>query len=612
MPNGLGFAEEDEDILDPKEVSVPSVFERTSTDLGQSRSSSDIENRIKSDNLLQRAKNDPILRVGLALSNFAAGMRGQELPTDKLRRQQLAQDELAMRRLSFQVSAFKEIQNIVDRAPPAQRESVIKAFEGQFKDNFPELGEFLRDATDPTVKLELANSLGEHGPTLLRLTNNNPSAALELAQNKELMATLNNAADTRNRPIATAKLSQLIEGAGQTGGLEIPGIPQDENGNIQLENFAQIELFNALVKQQNPNAALSDSEIGTLRRNPDILLSLGIVTPELQQQRAEQKPSIDFSINQEGKRVAVGIDPITGEKLFETEVSELEKNVDASEVKLGAQLIASGKSLSDDFSNETKALLGDFTQEDAAAFIESGKGSGITVKPDGTIQIGGQSNKKQLQELQEQEIAVRNVVREAGRLADISQQDPGITSTARGLVSIAASASANIDELVNIFDLDTSNLTIKQGVSARDLEGNSTLRKQFEELFPQLAGRTASFQSAAFNLAYMVAASRGTTGRALSDKELATTITNLGADRDDPFALQAAMKEVQRQVVEKFKTTHQVIKGTEFNDLDNVIKEGTQFSALSDEQLQEQINNAANLTVQERAELRKELSLRGD
>jgi len=186
--------------------------------------------------------------------------------------------------------------------------------------------------------------------------------------------------------------------------------------------------------------------------------------------------------------------------------------------------------------------------------------------------------------------------------------DPGVATSARGLFRLGASAAANADEIVRNFNLDRSKLTIKDPVTQKDLQ-NANFREQFERLFPEIAGRDAGFQAAAFNVAYMVAAARGTTGRGLSDKELATTILNLGASLDDPKARVAALRETRRGLIEGFKTEFSVRNdGEEFTDLDSFLKSteaGNQFDAMTLEDTTALMNDEARLNEMSTDDLSK-------
>ncbi len=214
--------------------------------------------------------------------------------------------------------------------------------------------------------------------------------------------------------------------------------------------------------------------------------------------------------------------------------------------------------------------------------------------------------------LQDQEIALRNFVRESNRVMKMISDDPGVATTARGLVTLGASAAANLDEVMSLFGTDDQDVTqeFRGGVTAEQL-GDSGFRSRFESAFPGLAGASAELASATFNLVYQRLALRGERARSISDRDLALNTQNLGANLDDPRQVIASLKEAIVQVTGDFQTNLDVLgRDADLSqfDISDLTDDGsTEFTSLSDEAFQEALNNA---TAENRDELRKELERR--
>lgn len=277
-------------------------------------------------------ENSPIKSLLRVFANVGAGLQGKELPTDRLKKERFEQDLLAQDKLKFETDIFIKFQTMVDNAPPDKKEAFISLIENKIKDRFPEIGDLLRNTTDSATKIITAKDLGEFGDILLRITNNNTAKALELLP--ILKDTLTETADARNRVQISGKLRQLIDLAAQ--GIEEQQIPltRDEEGNIVLDNLAQIERLNEVIKKgETPNAALNESQLATLRRNPDLLLSVGLTTPEIQEKAALA----------EAKRIegAGSATERQGSRLLELRNAQLERKLSPEELNEEGILSAS-------------------------------------------------------------------------------------------------------------------------------------------------------------------------------------------------------------------------------------------------------------------------------
>ena len=227
---------------------------------------------------------DPLGSVGLALRNAVAGARGDPIPSVVLRRQ-ARQDALKaeivdLRRWELGTKALVQARRLGARLPDAQKNELIADFHKRF--DLPET--LLRAALDRPDADELLTISGEFGRELLPFLQNadDPFDALaKLRSNKIFMEGLAEQADTRNFPVVGKKLAALeqILNRRQPGLLDSLRTP---DGLIDLSMPDLLRLIEQLT-QGNPSAALSASELGTLRRTPT---EFGFVDPAIRHKAA--------------------------------------------------------------------------------------------------------------------------------------------------------------------------------------------------------------------------------------------------------------------------------------------------------------------------------------
>ena len=157
MPEDNGFAFQQEIARPPPMAAPPAASERAATP--QQSVARDIDTR---DDGLPSWESQPVQRFSLLLRNVAAGMRGQELPSDQLRAQRRRQDELEMQAVNTTVNALAAHVPLVRRARPEDRAEFIRTLSGRMERITPGYARMLERAandagTDAVVDLLIGN-----------------------------------------------------------------------------------------------------------------------------------------------------------------------------------------------------------------------------------------------------------------------------------------------------------------------------------------------------------------------------------------------------------------------------------------------------------------------
>lgn len=97
-------------------------------------------------------KNNPLAAIGLVLSNVAAGMRGQPLPTDRLAQQDIEAQALAYKQASFGLDVVDKYTQILGNTPAEQRAGVINHADQIFGKMVPSLKPLLTAVSSGQIK----------------------------------------------------------------------------------------------------------------------------------------------------------------------------------------------------------------------------------------------------------------------------------------------------------------------------------------------------------------------------------------------------------------------------------------------------------------------------
>lgn len=223
---------------------------------------------------------NPLGAIGLILSNAAAGFRGQELPTQKIARNQLAQQQINLQQLRVNLDAVKAgVDMFIGLDPDDPRTSAaIDRFAAQFSQT---LGPGFTESLNAGLELarnqgqEAINGLVEHQERIQGLCGLDQKCIQDAASNAALMNQFNETADQERLPAIVQKL-QLIG--------EIVG--DEAVQALKADGFTVSDL------QQFPGEfAFTPEEIRTVTRNKqiqDALIPLGFKPPDLDRLQQER------------------------------------------------------------------------------------------------------------------------------------------------------------------------------------------------------------------------------------------------------------------------------------------------------------------------------------
>lgn len=270
-------------------------------------------------------KDNPLGAIGLVLSNFSAGLRGQELPTERIARNQIAQQQLQFQRLRITLDAVKEgVNRFIGLDPDDPRTSeALQRFTAQFT---PTLGEGFSESL--TAGLQLARSQGrealdglvEHQARIAGICGFDRDCIVETASNTALMNRFNATADQERVPGIMQKFQAINQAVGD---------------NKALQALAEQGYTLAELQQLPEGFRFTDEEIRTITRDEQIqnlLISSGFEPPNLTAEMARatriaelqiattlatrQPPNLSFqTITENGVEFLVGLDPKTGNEV---------------------------------------------------------------------------------------------------------------------------------------------------------------------------------------------------------------------------------------------------------------------------------------------------------
>ncbi len=252
---------------------------------------------------------NPFSRIGLILGNVAAGMRGQELPTTKLKRLRLEQRRVDLQTLNAGLDAITKGAGLMKLAPASERPKIALQYGASIEDYLPGATKVLeslaqRDSAQVESILALA---GEHGDMLLSATGGDPDDMLEfLSKNRDM---LERHSDERNEAEVKTRLGVLRELAERSQGNPelqalFAGVQQKDGMPVlTAENIGEISA-RAVEAGMPAELGLTQGHLNSYRRNPQWGLSAGILTPEMTEEslRKEIFPELKGTNIREGGR----------------------------------------------------------------------------------------------------------------------------------------------------------------------------------------------------------------------------------------------------------------------------------------------------------------------
>lgn len=281
---------------------------------------------------------NPLGAIGLVLSNFAAGVKGQELPTTKIQRNQLQQQQLNLQQLRVTLDAVRQgvemFSGLDPNAPDTQEQ--IDRFTAQFTPILGEgFGESLKAGLelDRTQGRQAIEGLVEHQERIQGICGFDRDCIQNIAANATLMAQFNESADQQRIPGIMQKFQAINQAIGDNELL----------GQLAEQGYTLAEL------QQLPEGfKFTPEEIRTISRNEQIqnlLISSGFEPPNLTAEVAKatrlaevqintalslrQPPNLSFhTIEEDGIEFLVGLDPRTGDEVSRRQSGLTDDDID--------------------------------------------------------------------------------------------------------------------------------------------------------------------------------------------------------------------------------------------------------------------------------------------
>lgn len=227
-----------------------------------------------------KIRDNPIGAIGLVLSNVAAGIRGQELPTTQLRKERMAQRELELRQLGVTLKAVKEGVGLfagVDRNNPKIAEQMA-AFTGQFSEALPGFENAL------TIGLDIAERVGtsalvgagEHFERIYAICGLDKDCIRKTISDSDTMKRFDQTADNERLPGIVQKFQTITEGVG---------------GNAELKKLIADGTWSLSDLHQLPEEfAFTEDELRTISRSGELqsaLIEFGFEPTSVVQKGAE-------------------------------------------------------------------------------------------------------------------------------------------------------------------------------------------------------------------------------------------------------------------------------------------------------------------------------------
>lgn len=225
---------------------------------------------------------DPLGAIGLVLSNVAAGLQGQELPTSRLRRDQLAQDESDLRRMQIGLQAAGEFARL---AEPLDADGKAKLAD-DFNRRFGEVAgfDFNTLALTPTVEINDVLALAPGIDPSLLTAFRDPAALRDVLLDPKQRAVLEQQSDQKHFGAVETKVQAALDAIEQSQPGFLESVTNAETGLVDL-GVAELTQINDQAQLFTP------VELATLTRN---MQAFGFTPPELSEKvavgRATEKP----------------------------------------------------------------------------------------------------------------------------------------------------------------------------------------------------------------------------------------------------------------------------------------------------------------------------------
>lgn len=231
-------------------------------------------------------QNNPLGAIGLVLSNFSAGLRGDELPTERIRRDMLAQRQVELQQLRATMDVVAqgvELFGGLDPDDPRTPEAIDRYIAPFIETLGENVGPALNTALEVnrTRSRSLIDGMLEHQERAYNHCGLDFACLKDVISDEALLNRWNETADRERMPGITAKFQAMTQAVG---------------GDAQLKELARDGWTLVDLQSLPPGWAFTDEELITIARNEDIqngLIPFGFRPPDLsrfaEQERIRQQ-----------------------------------------------------------------------------------------------------------------------------------------------------------------------------------------------------------------------------------------------------------------------------------------------------------------------------------
>lgn len=216
---------------------------------------------------------NPLAAIGLVLSNVAAGMRGQELPTTKLAAIQATRDAQKLHQITTQLDVVERGIKIAQTMPVDQRAAFVQGFAHNFETSLPGTSELLKQAVaNPAAGTMLTGMKGY----VEAFPKTPPELLMKMLNDKNGKEFLDQSIAGQYGQSATAKLGMWEQWITKAG-VNMAALTDPKTGLLNISK-EQAGIYNEMVKKANPEAAFSEPELQYIYQNA---AQHGITPPSL-------------------------------------------------------------------------------------------------------------------------------------------------------------------------------------------------------------------------------------------------------------------------------------------------------------------------------------------
>lgn len=290
--------------------------------------------------VIPSATRQPLSAIGLLLSNVAAGLRGQQLPSERLMalHQEERTRQLQEARITFQT--ITEGAAFLRRVPPGQRDAAadrvnevltrvlpdfdIRDFTGSGQAKLSEVAPDLQTLTPEAQQLVLSAT---------RAAGGDAQAMLEVTTDPRFMERVRAFDDEQNRSSILAKRGVLLQALQQAG-------VDPRQVSLGLGEFE------AVNQQLPPQLQLTRGEMRTLRGDVTLQQSFGIESPSLTQFRQQEQIRRQVSGGAGPELATVTVQFPDGDfRTFRRDDPELDNALNEGAVQVGLSAVGTPREL---------------------------------------------------------------------------------------------------------------------------------------------------------------------------------------------------------------------------------------------------------------------------